>query len=146
MSDKPIKESSSKSSLNKSNENPPKQQEKPEQKPFNEFIKEHFLPGLTEALIAKGIQPNKLELCNGNRPVTGDNCWMIIGHITEDRRFWLCFNSDKITSGKTIAISEHGSIPTVLESFLIDERKITCALLVSRLLQRLNGQKWLGNN
>ena len=29
---------------------------------------------------------------------------------------------------------------------LTDEKKITLALLISRLLQRLNGQKWLGAN
>jgi hypothetical protein len=34
----------------------------------------------------------------------------------------------------------------LLESFLIDEKRITLALLVSRTVQRLNGQKWLGPN
>jgi hypothetical protein len=33
-----------------------------------------------------------------------------------------------------------------LESFLIDEKRMSLPLLVSRLLQRLNGQKWLGRN
>jgi len=45
-----------------------------------------------------------------------------------------------------IALADAGSEPTLLESFLIDEKRMSLALLVSRLLQRLNGQKWLGGN
>ena len=63
-----------------------------------------------------------------------------------DSRFWMCFTSDSISSAKTIALAEAGSEPSLLESFLIDEKKMTQALLVSRLVQRLNGQKWLGAN
>ena len=120
--------------------------QKPEQKPFKEFINEDFIPSLSKSLADSGIQPERLQLEQGSRPVTGDDCWMVIGEISGGRRFWLCFNTDKITSSKTVAIAEKGSFPSVLESFLIDEKKITCALLVSRLLQRLNGQKWLGAN
>ncbi|MFZ9216630.1 MAG: DUF2996 domain-containing protein, partial [Vulcanococcus sp.] len=56
------------------------------------------------------------------------------------------FTSDSINSAKTIALAEAGAEPSLLESFLIDEKKMTQALLVSRLVQRLNGQKWLGAN
>ena len=45
-----------------------------------------------------------------------------------------------------MAVAEGGSEPSLLESFLIDEKKMSLALLVSRLVQRLNGQKWLGPN
>ena len=68
------------------------------------------------------------------------------GVLPSDRRFWLCFESDSIASGKTIALAETGSDPSLLESFLIDEKRINLALLQSRLLQRLNGQKWFGGN
>ena len=51
-----------------------------------------------------------------------------------------------ITSSMVVALAENGSNPSVLESFLIDERKITLQLLISRIMQRLNGQKWLGAN
>ena len=54
--------------------------------------------------------------------------------------------ADNISSNKTIAISEQGTDPSILESFLIDEKKTTLNLLVSRLMQRLNGQKWLTPN
>ena len=119
---------------------------KPEQKPFSEFISEHFIPGLYKALTDAGITPETIVLEKGSRPVTGDECWMVIGQIPGGRRFWLCFNTDKISSNKTVAIAENGSFPSDLESFLIDEKRTTCALLISRLLQRLNGQKWLGAN
>ena len=71
---------------------------------------------------------------------------MVQGTLSDQRRFWLCFVSDDINSAKTIALAESGSEPSLLESFLIDEKKMTLALLVSRLVQRLNGQKWLGPN
>ena len=74
------------------------------------------------------------------------NLEMVIGELPQARRFWLCFTSDSISSAKTIAVAEAGAEPSLLESFLIDEKKMTQALLVSRLVQRLNGQKWLGAN
>ena len=45
-----------------------------------------------------------------------------------------------------MALAEAGGQPSLLESFLIDEKKMSLALLVSRLVSRLNGQKWLGPN
>ncbi|MFL0730428.1 MAG: DUF2996 domain-containing protein [Prochlorococcus sp.] len=66
--------------------------------------------------------------------------------MAPDRHFWLCFASDSITSKKTISLAESGTDPSLLEPFLIDEKKITLKLLRSRLMQRLNGQKWLGAN
>ena len=119
---------------------------KPEDKPFEIFIKDEFIPCLKEALTNSGFPPNEIVLKNGERPVTGDECWMVVGEIFNGRRFWLCFDNNKITSNKTVALAEQGSSPSVLESFLIDEKKTTKALLLSRLLQRLNGQKWLGAN
>ena len=71
---------------------------------------------------------------------------ILIGELPGGRRFWLCFGSADITSPKLIALAEAGSEPTLLESFLIDEKRMSLPLLVSRLLQRLNGQKWLGRN
>ena len=70
---------------------------------------------------------------------------MLQGVLPSDRRFWLCFKRLHCI-GKTIALAETGSDPSLLESFLIDEKRINLALLQSRLLQRLNGQKWFGGN
>ena len=45
-----------------------------------------------------------------------------------------------------ICLPKGGPCSIVSSAHLIDERKMTLALLVSRLVQRLNGQKWLGPN
>ena len=129
--------------------NIPKKPVKPpkiEDKPFEEFITEYFIPGLKESIQNKGSEIKEIKLVNGDRPVVGGKCWMILGELYNDRRFWLCFNKEIITSDKTILLAESNSEPSIVESFLIDEKKTTLALLISRLLQRLNGQKWFGDN
>ena len=117
-----------------------------EDKPFNEFINSHFIPGLETAIKNKGTDLEYIKLKQGSRPVVGGYCWMVCGELSYQRKFWLCFNEDKITSDKTILLAESDSQPSIVESFLIDEKKTTLALLISRVLQRLNGQKWIGAN
>ncbi len=124
----------------------PKKPPKPEDKPFNEFINDELIPALKKSLIEKSVTISQIQLIEGERPVVGGPCWMLYGEIASGRRFWLSFSEEKITSTKNIALAERGSNPSLLESFLIDERKTTLALLISRLLQRLNGQKWLDAN
>ena len=132
-------------------EKPPTQKKiikppKIEDKPFDEFINNYFIPGLKKSIQDKGTDVCEINLINGNRPVVGGKCWMVICELTDDRRFWICFNEDKITSDKTILLAESDSEPSIVESFLIDEKKTTLSLLISRVLQRLNGQKWFGFN
>tara|TARA_B100001250_G_scaffold382653_1_gene375980 strand:- start:1545 stop:2096 length:552 start_codon:yes stop_codon:yes gene_type:complete len=117
-----------------------------EDKPFDEFINLHLIPGLKSSIQSKGILVINIELIEGIRPVVGGNCWMVFCEISDQRKFWLCFNDNIITSDKTILLSESNSDPSTVESFLIDEKKTTLPLLISRVLQRLNGQKWLGQN
>jgi hypothetical protein len=74
------------------------------------------------------------------------DCWQVKGDLPGGRRFWLCFTAANLDGAKMIALAEAGAQPSLLESFLIDEKKMTLPLLVSRLVQRLNGQKWLGPN
>ena len=127
----------------------PKKQIKPpklEDKPFDDFIINHLIPGLKSSIEEKGTLVRDIKLLEGNRPVVGGNCWMVYCEISEQRRFWLCFNKELITSDKTILLAESNSDPSIVESFLIDEKKTTLPLLTSRVLQRLNGQKWLGVN
>ena len=119
---------------------------KPEDKPFPEFIDSLFVPAVVKQLSEHGISPDRLERVSGPRPVVGGECPMVIGELPGGRRFWVCFESENISSSKLIALADQGSEPTLLESFLIDEKRMSLALLVSRLLQRLNGQKWLGGN
>ena len=119
---------------------------KPEDKPFAAFINEELLPALTKAFAKQGFPSARLEFTKGMRPVVGGECSMVVGELLEGRRFWLCFQRDEIGSGKTFSLAEAGTEPSLLEPFLIDERKTTLLLLVSRIMQRLNGQKWLGDN
>ncbi|WP_269624838.1 DUF2996 domain-containing protein [Prochlorococcus marinus] len=128
---------------------PPKKAVKPpklEDKPFEEFITKHFIPGLEASIQEKGIAVKNIKLIEGERPVVGGNCWMVFCEISQQRRFWLCFTKEIITSDKTILLAETNTNPSIVESFLIDEKKTTLPLLISRVLQRLNGQKWIGAN
>jgi Protein of unknown function (DUF2996) len=118
----------------------------PEDKPFAEFVPLLLLPALAKEIQSYGGPEPELSFEQGPMPVVGSTCWMVRGSLPGSRRFWLCFTADDISSAKTIAVAEAGAEPSLLESFLIDEKKITLALLVSRLVQRLNGQKWLGPN
>ena len=131
-----------KPSLPKKTPKPPKL----EDKPFNEFINEDFIPGLKKSIQDKGTVVNDIKFIHGKRPVVGGLCWMVLCELSDDRRFWLCFNKDILTSDKTILLAESNSDPSIVESFLIDEKKTTLPLLISRVLQRLNGQKWVGAN
>ena len=103
---------------------------KPEDKPFPEFIDTLFLPAVAKQLAEHDITADRLERIEGQRPVVGGEC----------------FSKADINSSKVITLADAGSEPTLLESFLIDEKRMSLPLLVSRLLQRLNGQKWLGGN
>tara|TARA_Y100001968_G_C19453588_1_gene770508 strand:- start:11166 stop:11648 length:483 start_codon:yes stop_codon:yes gene_type:complete len=119
---------------------------KPEDKPFKEFVNHHLIPSLKKELEKRQILISDLILLDQQRPVVGGACKCLYGDIDNGRRFWLCFSEEKITSIKSISLSERGSEPSLIESFLIDEKKTTLSLLISRLLQRLNGQKWLEPN
>ncbi|MEB3234017.1 MAG: DUF2996 domain-containing protein [Cyanobacteriota bacterium] len=118
----------------------------PEDKPFAEFVPNLLLPALAQEINSYGASGCELSVEQGAMPVVGMACTMVRGTLADQRRFWLCFTQDDINSPKTIALAEAGSEPSLLESFLIDEKKMSLALLVSRLVQRLNGQKWLGPN
>jgi hypothetical protein len=118
----------------------------PEDKPFAEFVPQLLLPALAKEIQSYGGPEPQLDFVEGPMPVVGSSCWQVQGQLPGDRRFWLCFTAADINAAKTIAVAEAGSEPSLLESFLIDEKKSSLALLVSRLVQRLNGQKWLGAN
>ena len=126
--------------------NKPIKPPKLEDKPFDEFINNYFIPDLIKSIQEKGSIVKDIKLINSTRPVVGGKCWIVFCELSGDRKFWLCFNQNKITSNKTILLAESNSEPSIVESFLIDEKKITLPLLISRVLQRLNGQKWIGSN
>ena len=133
-------------------ENPPKPITKPkkelpiEKKPFQEFVNIHLIPAITEEINQRGFEINKINLTNTNRPIAGDKCWVINCEIKDTCNFWLSFEKDDISSLKSISLSKPNQKPSIIESFLIDEKRITLKLIISRVLQRLNGQKLIGVN
>ena len=124
----------------------PKKELPIEKKPFQEFINIHLIPALTEEINQRGLEINNINLTNTNRPIAGDKCWVINCEIKETCNFWLSFEKDDISSLKSISLSKPNQKPSIIESFLIDEKRITLKLIISRVLQRLNGQKLIGVN
>ena len=124
----------------------PKKELPIEKKPFQEFINIHLIPAITEEINQRGFEINNINLTNTNRPVAGDKCWVINCEIKDTCNFWLSFENDDISSLKSISLSKPNQKPSIIESFLIDEKRITLKLIISRVLQRLNGQKLIGVN
>ncbi|MFO5492328.1 MAG: DUF2996 domain-containing protein [Cuspidothrix sp.] len=121
-----------------------------EDKPFQEFMQQHYLPALQEAITKEGVPDVKLTFAKQKYSSIGFNsaeeCWQVVGSWQGgQRQFNVYFPEENIQGKKGFSCNE-GKKPSTLESFLIDERKITLDLLVSRLVYRLNGQKWLGRN
>jgi hypothetical protein len=122
-----------------------------EDKPFVEFIEQDYLPALQKAIAQQGVQDLQVSFAKQKVPITGfesaEECWQIIGSWKEKglRQFNLYFPEEDIQGKKGFSCNE-GKKPSTLESFLIDERRITLDLLVFGLVQRLDGQKWLGIN
>ena len=124
----------------------PKKELPVEKKPFQEFINIHLIPAFIEEINQRGLEINNINLTNTNRPIAGDKCWVINCEIKDTCNFWLSFEKDDITSLKSISLSKPNQNPSIIESFLIDEKRITLKLIISRVLQRLNGQKLIGVN
>ena len=121
-----------------------------EDKPFVEFIQQEYLPAVQKAITQQGVSDLQISFAKQKVPITGfesaEECWQIIGSWQNGlRQFNLYFPDEDIQGKKGFSCNE-GKKPSTLESFLIDERKITLDLLVFGLVQRLNGQKWLGRN
>jgi hypothetical protein len=135
------------------NEAAPKaKKEKPpalEEKPFTEFIEQDYLPTLTTALTNNGVSDLYLSLVNQILPIGGslEKCWQIVGIWNKgQRQFNLYFPEGNINGLKAFSYTNNGGKPSAVESFLIDERRMTLDLLVFGLIQRLNAQKWLARN
>jgi hypothetical protein len=120
-----------------------------EEKPFVEFIEQFFLPAVEKAINSEGITDAKLTFSKQKFPIAGlesQECWQFMGSwLNGGRQFNLYFPDEDIQGKKGFSCNE-GKKPSTLESFLIDERKITLDLMVFGLMQRLNGQKWLSRN
>ena len=124
----------------------PKKELPVEKKPFQEFINIHLIPSLIQEINQRGLEVNNINLENTNRPIAGDKCWVINCEIKDTCCFWLSFEKEDISSSKSISLSKPSQKPSIIESFLIDEKRITLKLIISRVMQRLNGQKLIGVN
>ena len=124
----------------------PKKELPIEKKPFQEFINIYLIPALTDEINQRGLEVKNINLENTNRPIAGDKCWVINCEIKDICNFWLSFEKEDISSLKSISLSKPNQKPSIIESFLIDEKRITLKLIISRVLQRLNGQKLIGVN
>jgi hypothetical protein len=122
-----------------------------EDKPFPEFIEQDFLPVLKEALAKQGIESVELTFVTEKLPLgagsAGETYPQVVGKWQGGKRqFNLYFLDGNIAGKKAFSCSSSGLPPSTLESFMIDERKVTLDLLLLYTLQRLNGQKWLARN
>ena len=117
-----------------------------EKKPFLEFVNNYLIPEIKNEFKLKGKVVNKINLQKTHRPIAEDICWVIYCEIDDTCNFWLSFERDDITSLKSFSLCKNYEKPSIIESFLIDEKKITLKLIISRILQRLNGQKLIGAN
>ena len=122
-----------------------------EDKPFAEFIQEHYLPTLEKAMAESGIEDVDLTFVQQGVPIKGVNanepCWQVIGKWQNgDRQFNIYFPDEDIKGQKAFSRSTYGNAPSTIESFMIDERRVNLELLVMYTIQRLNAQKWLARN
>ncbi|BAU63245.1 hypothetical protein STA3757_06050 [Stanieria sp. NIES-3757] len=129
----------------------PKKEKPPavEDKPFTEFIEQHFNPTLKKALTAQGLDDVELDFSKQGLPMATANeqCWQVSGNWQKgQRQFKIYFLDEDISGPKAFSYTASGGKPSTVESFMIDERKVTLDLMVLYTLQRLNGQKWLTRN
>jgi len=121
-----------------------------EDKPFADFINQDLLPSLTKTMANQGINDLKLEFVKQPLPVRGADdteCWQVIGRWNNNQReFIIGFLKEDINAQKVFCWADNGAKPSLLESFMIDERKVSLDLLLLYVVQRLNAQKWLVMN
>lgn len=117
-----------------------KKKDKPppvEEKPFADFIQQDYMPALKAAFAEKQLED--LELTFDGTQVKGD--WS-----QGNKEFIVYFPKEDIKETKAFSVAMAGRQPSTIEPFLIDERRINLDLLVFGVIQRLNGQKWFGDN
>ena len=121
-----------------------------EDKPFQEFMSQHFMPRLQGSLADEGLTDVDLTFEKKRLPIKGleqSECWQVQGKWQNgQRQFLVAFQQENIKGPKFYSAADHGSQPTLLESFMIDEKRITLGLMVMYVVQRLNAQKWLTGN
>lgn len=122
-----------------------------EDKPLADLIAQDYLPAVQQGLQSAGITAD-LAFVKQMIPVRGyatsPECWQVVGKWQSDwgaRQFNLYFFDESLQGQRGFSCAE-GGIPSTMESFRIDERKLSLDLLVQGTLQRLDAQKWLALN
>ena len=131
-----------------------KKKEKPpaiEEKPFGEFMEQHYLPALKADLSDRGVNDLDLTFRREPVPIAGMNAvgeiWQTIGRWNGgDREFRIYFPKEDITCTKGFSCTEKGSPASTFEPFMIDERRVNLDLMVLCLVKRLRAQKWIERN
>lgn len=131
----------------------PKKEKPPalEDKPFADFITQDYMPSLKQAMATAGFNDLDLKFEKLPLPIRGMEelgaCWQVQGKFQGGQhQFLVGFVKEDIQGQKVFSCAGNGASPSLLESFMIDERKVTLDLMVLYTLQRLNGQKWLVGN
>ena len=113
-------------------------------------MQQDYIPALQKAIAKEGVQDLNLNFAKQKVPIVGfektEECWQIMGSWQNGLRQFNLYFPDEDIQGKKAFSCHEGKKPSTLESFLIDERKVSLDLMVYGLVQRLNGQKWLGRN
>jgi Protein of unknown function (DUF2996) len=130
---------------------PAAKKEKPpalEAKPFADFVQQDFVPAIQTGLAAQGLTDLNLEFAKKPVTISGvqgvPDCWQIVGKWNKGtRQFNIYFFNEDIQGQRGFSCISNGGTASSIESFLIDERKITLDLLLFGLNKRLNAQKWL---
>jgi hypothetical protein len=130
---------------------PAAKKEKPpalEAKPFADFVQQDFVPAIQNGLTAQGLTDLNLEFAKKAVTISGvkgvPDCWQIVGKWNKGtRQFNIYFFNEDIQGQRGFSCISNGGTASSIESFLIDERKVTLDLLLFGLNKRLNAQKWL---
>ena len=119
-----------------------------EDQPFTDFVQQHLVPTIETSLTAQGWTDLNLQFTKSPVSISGladiPDCWQIIGRGQQGKRqFNLYFFDENIQGQRGFSCSSNQGRMSSIESFLIDERKMTLDLLMFGLMKRLNAQQWL---
>ncbi|MEM9535579.1 MAG: DUF2996 domain-containing protein [Cyanobacteria bacterium P01_E01_bin.45] len=112
---------------------PPKKAKAPE-KPFAQAISEDVIPNTIAALKSRGV--DDLELAFNNNTLEGK-------FKGGQRQFNVIFSDTDLNASKGFTCTIGSAPVSTIESFMIDERKVSADLLVFYIVQRLYAQQWV---
>lgn len=119
-----------------------------EDKPFADFVQQDLAPAIQSSLTTNGWTDLDLQFSKSPVSISGvsgvPDCWQITGRGQQGKRqFNLYFFDENIQGQRGFSCSSNQGRMSSIESFLIDERKMTLDLLMFGLMKRLNAQQWL---